>query len=599
MRKIGARLVGFMLALGLFVFASAPWCAANTFVATYGASGQDYGLGAVPMADGGYVFAGGTDSAGAGSLDLWVIRTDFEGNVVWDKTYGGIGNELFELFSITETKDDGLLLTCMTNSFGAGKYDAWLLRLDGEGNVLWQKTYGGSQNDAFTSLLATEGGDFYAAGISDSFSAGDTDAWVLKLDGSGNVLWEYTYGGTASDVPLAATPASGGGILMVGETESFGASLDDAWVLRLDGEGNPLWERTYAGTSDDSARAVAAAADGFLIVGSTDSFGAGNHDVWVLKLDASGNILWQETVGGSGDDFAWDVEILPDGGSLILGYTRSFGGGKADIWVLRLDAAGNVEWEHTYGGADDENAFDLEPTADGGFVIAGGTSTFTGGKADLWALKLNSAGDPGDPSCNHMHGPSSALVTASGAKTAAVSSTRNSSAETVSNTTGTVASLGASLGSASLSLILCAVPDPVMPRPAAEYKIPYSPVVNPVVDTGPLLARPIGLGDTAGGTLDLNVMIPRFDGLVDVYLGLYAPAVSKKIFLVLPDGSLQPADKGVDPWCSDTNEAPAAELFGPIKMAALPPGDYTFFVAVTRPGAWDRYYLWSSTVKIP
>lgn len=203
MRKIRARSVCFTLAVGLFIFAASPWCAANTFVKTYGGSGQEYGLGAVTMADGGYVFAGGSDSAGAGGLDFWVLRTDFEGNVVWEKTYGGIGSEIPEVFSITETHDDGLLLTCITSSFGAGKYDAWVLRLDGEGKILWQKTYGGSGMDFIATLLAAESGDFYAIGASGSFGAGDSDAWVLKLNQFGNVLWEYSYGGTASDLPMA------------------------------------------------------------------------------------------------------------------------------------------------------------------------------------------------------------------------------------------------------------------------------------------------------------------------------------------------------------------------------------------------------------
>ena len=216
----------------------------------------------------------------------------------------------------------------------------WVLRLDGAGNVVWERTFGGAEYDSGFSVAALEDGGFAVAGSTRSKGAGESDIWVLRLDGAGNVVWERTFGGTEKDAPLSVVRLSEGGFAVAGEAQSKGAGGRDFWVLRLDGAGNTVWERTFGGAEDDVARPVVALADGGLAVaGYTKSKGAGESDAWVLRLDGAANVVWERTFGGAGDDQARSAVALADGGLAVVGYTESKGAGGQDLWVLRFAGA--------------------------------------------------------------------------------------------------------------------------------------------------------------------------------------------------------------------------------------------------------------------
>jgi hypothetical protein len=282
------------------------------------------------------------------------------------------------------------------------------------------------------------------AGWTWSFGAGDYDVWVLKLDGQGNVQWQKTYGGTSGDWAHAIAPTSDGGYVVAGWTWSFGAGNRDVWVLKLDGSGNVQWQKTYGGSNEDAAFAIAPTSDGgYVVAGWTGSFGAGSHDVWVLKLDGSGNVQWQKTYGGSNDDGATGIVPTSDGGYVVAGWTGSFGAGGDDVWVLKLDGQGNVQWQKTYGGSNDDGARAIAPTSDGGYVVAGWTWSFGTGAHDVWVLKLEADGT--------VRGCSISLVRDS---TASVGSTTMSSLSTSvvgQTTSASVASSSAVVGTSSAS----------------------------------------------------------------------------------------------------------------------------------------------------
>ena len=266
-----------------------------------------------------------------------------------------------------------------TASFGPRGYNFWVLRLDGEGNVKWQKTYGGKYWDEAKAIAIASNGDVIVAGYSQSFGAGEKDVWVLRLDENGNVKWQKTYGGSDDDVATAVVVADNGDIIVAGCTLSFGAGKDDVWVLRLDANGNVKWQKTYGGSRGDGANTVAIADNGDIIVaGYTRSFGAGGRDVWVLRLDGNGNIKWQKTYGGKWWNAAYEVAIAPNGDVIVAGH---YGG---DFWVLRLDENGNVKWQKTYGGSsyDWANAVAVEDNGD--IIVAGYTKSFGG----IWVLRL-------------------------------------------------------------------------------------------------------------------------------------------------------------------------------------------------------------------
>jgi uncharacterized delta-60 repeat protein len=342
-----------------------------------------------PTLDGGYVVAGRIGSfGGPGKKDVWVLKLDGWGNVQWQKTYGGPKPD--EATAIVLTPDGGYVVAGWTWSFGAGWGDVWVLKLDGRGNVQWQKTYGGPDEDRANAIALTSDGGYVVAGETGSFGAGEKDVWVLKLDGQGDVQWEKTYGGPNDDEANAIVPTSDGGYVVAGWTKSFGAGKEDVWVLKLDRRGNVQWQKTYGGPDEDRANAIALTSDGgYVVAGKTWSFGAGG-EVWVLKLDGQGNVQRKKTYGRTGDDEANAIALTSDGGYVVGGKTCSF---ECNAWVLKLDGQGDVQWQKTYGGTDNHFAQAIAPTSDGGYVVAGWTlPRWSSEERDVWVLKLGADG---------------------------------------------------------------------------------------------------------------------------------------------------------------------------------------------------------------
>jgi hypothetical protein len=207
----------------------------------------------------------------------------------------------------------------------------------------WAKTYGGGDFDGADSIQQTTDGGYIVAGKTGSFGAGDGDIWVLKLNASGDVVWQKTYGGGGWDEAFSIQQTTDGGYIVAGTTGSFGAGGDDGWVLKLNASGDVVWQKTYGGKEWDEASSIQQTTDGgYIVAGTTGSFGAGGYDFWVLKLNASGDVVWQKTYGGGDHDEATSIQQTSDGGYIVAGWTKSFGAGGSDFWVLKLDASGDV-----------------------------------------------------------------------------------------------------------------------------------------------------------------------------------------------------------------------------------------------------------------
>ncbi len=326
----------------------------------------------------------------------------------WAKAYGGNGwDSAFSVHSVRQTADGGFIVAGETDSFGAGSIDFLVLKLDTNGNISWQKTYGASGYDYAESIQQTVDGGYVVVGWTNSFGAGNYDFLVLKLDANGNISWQKTYGGTLGDGAESIQQTSDGGYIVLGETDSFGAENGDFWVLKLDANGNVQWQKTYGGGLFDRARSIQQTSDsGYIMGGMTESFGAGSGDAWILKLDSNGNVQWQKTYGGSNFDGA-AIQQTSDGGYIMAGRTASFGAGSDDVWVLKLDTNGNVQWQKTYGGSGSEITPSIQQTSDGGYIVGGVTNFFGSGNDDIWVLKLDSNGDI--PGCSII-GTSNAIV---------------------------------------------------------------------------------------------------------------------------------------------------------------------------------------------
>jgi len=360
---------------------------------TFGGTGYDLAYSVQQTSDGGCVLAGWTGSYGAGNTDAWLIKTDSSGNQVWDKTFGGINNDAG--LSARQTSDGGYILAGGTESYGAGGNDAWLIKTDSSGNQVWDKTFGGTDYDLAYSVQQTSDGGYVLAGWTASYGAGGNDAWLIKTDSSGNQTWDTTFGGTNGEQAYSVQQTSDGGYVLAGWTASNGTSNNNAWLIKTDSSGNKTWDKAFGGANGEEAYSVQQTSDGgYVLAGWTASYGAGSYDAWLVKTDSSGNKTWDKTFGGTSYDGAFSVRQTSDGGYVLAGYTYSYGAVASDAWLIKTDSSGNNIWDKTFGGTGGEQAYSVQQTSDGGYVLAGYTDSYGAGSWDAWLIKVDSSNAP-------------------------------------------------------------------------------------------------------------------------------------------------------------------------------------------------------------
>jgi len=308
---------------------------------------------------------------------------------MWNQTYGGTDYDV--AYSLVETSDGGFAL--------AGKFedDFWLVKTDASGNMEWNQNYYLPHSNIARALVKTSDGGYAIAGYTYSFDPGSHDFWLVKTDASGNMEWNQTYGGTDTEQAFSLVETSDGGFAIAGDTGTlsmFGTVGDsDFWLVKTDASGNMEWNQTYGGTQTDGAYSLVVTPDGgFAIAGFTNSFGAGAYDFWLVKTDASGNMEWTQTYGRADYEQARSLVVTSDGGFALAGETKSFGDGPSDYWLVKTDGSGNEEWNQTYGGPEHERSYSLVVTSDGGFALAGETESFGAGAYDFWLVKTDEYG---------------------------------------------------------------------------------------------------------------------------------------------------------------------------------------------------------------
>lgn len=352
---------------------------------TLGGSEDDWAYFIQPTDDDGYILLGLTRSIGQGSDDIWLVKIDADGNELWNSTFGGEGGE--RGYSVQQTSDGGYILTGYTNSYGAGAYDAWILKTSSSGVEEWNSTLGGSRMDWGYSIL--EAGDGYiVAGYTRSFGSEGSDIWILQIDDTGKELWNKTFGGEDNDVTYAITQANDNGYILVGGTHSFGAGDSDVWVVKIDSKGNKVWDHTFGGPEWDEGYNIQQTDGGYVIAGATASSTTASSDAWLIKIDEQGREIWSTVVGGEEEEIAFSVYPASTGGYIVTGYTDSFSHGRSDVWLLRIDESGNVEWHRNVGGNQRDRGFSVLQAPDGGYVFAGLTASFGAGARDMWAVKM-------------------------------------------------------------------------------------------------------------------------------------------------------------------------------------------------------------------
>ena len=396
-------------------------------------------------ADGGFILGGHSNSKISGektenningSIDVWIVKVDAAGNIIWQNTIGG---NLFDgVNSIKQTADGGYIVGAMSDSGisgdktenSRGTSDYWILKLDAVGNIIWQKTYGGKHVEANTRVVETPDGGYFVTGRSESDVTGDktipskgmVDFWLLKLNSTGGIVWQKGIGGSGNDMFSGSLPTSEGGYLLYGTSFSMisgdktevSRGLSDYWIVKIDVDGNILWDKTYGGNLEDDLKHVIQTTDGgYLLGGISRSSISGdktepsriNYDYWILKLNSTGSLVWQKTIGGNAADYVSEVKQLQDGTYLVSGHSQSpISGDKTqntngdyDIWLVNLSTTGQILKQNSIGGSLWEQETYLHQLQDGNLVlfsnsnsnISGDKTDNSRGSRDFWVFKTS------------------------------------------------------------------------------------------------------------------------------------------------------------------------------------------------------------------
>jgi hypothetical protein len=355
-----------------------------SFSVTFGGSGDEEGYSVQQTSDGGYIIAGSTTSYGAGGEDAWLIKTDASGNRVWSKTYGGTGYDY--ACSVQQASDGGYVVTGSTDSRGAGGTDVWLIKTDASGDEVWDRTFGGTGWDEGSSVQQASDGGYIITGWTESYAPPSPEVWLIKTDAWGSKMWDKTFGGANDREGNSVRQTSDGGYIITGVT---GPSDDSVWLIKTDASGNKVWDKTFGGAGSVGNSVRQTSDGGYIITGCTESYGADYIDVLLVKTDSSGNLVWDKTFGGPGDDRGESVQQTSDGGYIIAGYAS----GGDYVWLVKTDADGNWVWDKTFGGTGFGVGYSVQQTSDGGYVVAGYTHPHAGGNYDMWLIKTDADGN--------------------------------------------------------------------------------------------------------------------------------------------------------------------------------------------------------------
>jgi hypothetical protein len=316
---------------------------------TYRGNGFSDGHCVREVSGGGFIIAGETKSVDAYDHDVYVVRTDSKGVLLWEKTFGGVRCDY--AWSVQQTKDGGFIIAGGTESFGAGIYDVYLIKLDASGNEIWEKTYGGPASDCGYAVLQADDGGYVIAGNAESFGTGNPDVYLLKTDSEGNMVWQKTYGGSGSDYGWSLLKAPAGGFIIAGEKEVAGdqGSGFAAYLLKLNSAGEKIWENTYGGGSVSSFYGACLASGGYALTGKIES--AGGYGLYAVKIAEDGSLAWEKTVEGTGVNSGYAIAQTRDGAFVVAGKKGIEKSAASEIIMLKLKATSKEEGAFLWSAA--------------------------------------------------------------------------------------------------------------------------------------------------------------------------------------------------------------------------------------------------------
>jgi hypothetical protein len=358
---------------------------------SFGGRGADGGNDVLGTSDGGYISVGYTNAYGSGKNDVWIIKTDFNGEKQWSRVYGGKLDDYG--WGVTESDDGGYVIAGETFSFGSGQSDIYLLKIDSNGNMKWNTTFGGLAEDVAYSVVNSNDGGFIVAAQTKSYGKGGSDGMIVKFDSKGIKQWNRLFGGKGLDYLKSITVDSLKGYILAGGSRSFNDGDNQGWVLSVNNDGYLRWEKTYGDVGEDGFNMITRTKDGgFVAVGSSASFfSKGMKDVIMIKLDSAGQKLWMNLYGGRENDIGNAVNECKDGGFIIAGETTSYGKGKSDILLIKTDQLGKEKWKTTVGSVGVDIGNSVQELTKGGYIISG-TSTISNLSFDSILIKTDKKG---------------------------------------------------------------------------------------------------------------------------------------------------------------------------------------------------------------
>ena len=384
---------------------------------TLGGAQEDFAFSVIQTLDGNLMVFGYTSSTDGDIIDktvqendYWLIKLTMDGSIIWSKTYGGSGEDVGE--KVIQTNDGGYAIVGYSMSSDGdasnneGAHDNWLLKLDASGNILWEKSFGFSGHDHAYSVIQTEDGGFFITGFLDVTASGGGgnsktqntlhgvgEFWCHKLNRNGETIWRKYFGGSSNDRSYDAVQANDGGFVVTGFSESNDFDISnskgsyDIWVIKLDINGNLVWEKSLGGAEIDQSRAITKTSDnGYIVAGNSFSVDGdissnlGSSDFFLIKLNDNGNIVWSKNFGGSNFDYATAINATSDG-FVVSGYSRSSDNqltsnyGDNDFWVIKINNQGNLIWQKSFGGSNLDFAFDAIETLEGEIIVVGETES--------------------------------------------------------------------------------------------------------------------------------------------------------------------------------------------------------------------------------
>jgi hypothetical protein len=361
---------------------------------TYGGMGYDYAYSVQPAIEGGYIIAGVTNSYGWDD-DAWLLRIDSNGDTIWTGTYDR--GDYDGARSVQQTLEGNYIITGETYNADTGDYDVLLIKTNPEGDTLWTKKYGGIEDDVGISVIkAISDSGYIILARTLSFNADYDDTWLIRTNSAGDTLWTKLYREPGWNNPESIQLTQDSCYIIAGWTEYLASPKYHPWLIKTDSSGAILWSAVYSGIADIVYGLEKTPDEGYIITGETTYYGDGNGDVILIKTDSEGDTVWTRAYGGAGYDQGKFIKQTSDQGYIVIGHTSSFGTGDYDIFLIKTDAGGDTIWTKTYGGYEFETGNAVYQTPDNGYILTGWTESFGAGQSDLWLIKTDSLGNTED-----------------------------------------------------------------------------------------------------------------------------------------------------------------------------------------------------------